>query len=108
MSHIVEIIRMKMRQGVGEDEVLAASERANELFRRMPGLLRRTLLGPDGQGMWTDISEFADLPSVERAKTIAHEQPGDASVYFGLVEKASLAYERLEVKTQLAESAVSS
>ena len=101
MGHIVDLIRMQMKPGTSERAVLDASERAQELFRRMPGLLRRTLLGPDARGWWTDLSEFADLRSLEEARLIAHGQPGDAADYFALVDMKSMAFERLEVRTQL-------
>jgi hypothetical protein len=106
MSHIVEIIRMKMRDGVTEEDVRCASEQAHELFCRMPGLTCRMLLGPDAEGVWTDISEFKDEQSIETAKQLAHQEPGEASAYFNLVDQKSLTYERLPVRTSISADAL--
>lgn len=97
MSKVVEFMRFRPQAGVSPEKFLAAARKADGLFARMPGLLRRMFLGPDDKGVWTDMVEWKDEPSAVAAQKMAHEQPGEAEEYFGLVDMQSFSFERLKV-----------
>lgn len=95
MENIIEIMKVKMKPGVTRQQVIAAGETANALFRRMPGLRQRILAGPDDKGVWTEICEFVDEKGLDAARKQAKEEPGEAKGYFDLVDMESMQYERL-------------
>jgi len=101
MGHVVDIMRVKFRPGATEEEILKASDQANGLFKTMPGLLRRALLGPDKDGFWVDTVEYDSLPSAEQSSKTVHERPGVAQAYFALVDMTSFTFQRLGVRGEV-------
>jgi heme-degrading monooxygenase HmoA len=58
---IVEMVELKVRAEVSEEEFLRAAEAASAFLRTLPGFLRRRLLkGPDEE--WVDYVEWASMP----------------------------------------------
>ena len=102
---IIEIMRMRMLPHVTPDQVTEAAQEANALFKRMVGLRQRILLGPDDEGVWTEICEFEDQESIDAARQLAHEEPAEAGGYFALVDMASMHYERLPMRAVMREAA---
>jgi heme-degrading monooxygenase HmoA len=100
MTKVVEFIRVRPRAGVSAEMFLAAARKADGLFARMPGLLRRSLLGPDEAGLYTDVVEWRDEASAIASQKTAHEEPAEAAEYFGLVDMASMSFQRLRVQIE--------
>lgn len=70
----------RLRDGVDEATMLAASERfQRELVDHHPGVLRRTLVA-DGAGGYADIVLFADEPAI--AAIMEAERHSEAALAF--------------------------
>ncbi len=98
MSKVIEFIRFMPEAGAPPETLFAAARRADALFARMPGLLRRTLLGPDEGGFYTDVVEWKDEASAIASQKTAHEQPAEAAEYFAMVDMATMSFQRLRVQ----------
>jgi hypothetical protein len=84
---VVEWAPFRVRPGISDEQVLAASARLQEGFlRHQPGFIRRELLkGADRQ--WIDYVVWRDRSAADAAVQQAMQSPTCAD-YFGIMESA--------------------
>ena len=85
---VIEWAPFRLRDGVTEAELLAASEAIQrEFLGRQPGFLRRELArGADG--LWADVVQWADGAAAEAAMAAAATSRA-CSAYFALMAGAN-------------------
>lgn len=103
MSKLVDIMHFKLVPGTSVDELLRRARDANGMMKRIPGLLGRRLIGPDPQGVWTEILVMSDEASAQKADEISRQSPNEATPYFALCDKETFTYVRLPVRVECGE-----
>ena len=81
---VIEWAPFRLRDGVTEAELLAASDAIQrEFLGRQPGFVRRELARGTG-GLWADVVHWADGAAAEAAMATAATSPV-CRTYFGLM-----------------------
>jgi hypothetical protein len=89
VDRVLEIVSFSVKPEVAEPRFLDAAREANGVLRAMPGFLNRRL-AKTGEGRWTDILEWTDRASAERAAGTFHLEPG-ARAFCAMIDMGSVA-----------------
>ena len=85
---VLEIVRFRLRPGATTEELLSAAAASAAPISACPGFRARRLVH-DGAGLWTDVVEWADLTSAQRAAECVLADPALAP-FLALIDETSV------------------
>ena len=87
-TKVIEVVIMKAKAGISEDEFLQAAKSVDETASKFPGFISRDL-AKDENGNWIDIVHWTDLDSAKKA---AEEvmQSQTCGIWFGMIDEQSM------------------
>lgn len=75
MNHIMEIARFAVVDGIESEAVPARARTIDGWLGRQSGFIRRSLVGPDAQGRWTDLVEWRSHDEAMAAAAAIGQEP---------------------------------
>lgn len=93
---VLEIVHFRVKAGVSDEQVLAASAQAQEWVSQRPGYLAREL-SKNAEGQWIDIVHWRSLAEAQAAAQQIMQEPCAANL-MALLDPAQITIDHLESK----------
>lgn len=74
---VIEVVVLKLKEGVSDETFLQAAEALNPDLKNMPGFLKREL-GKDAGGSWVDILHWNSMDEFQKAMGAMSNKPSMA------------------------------
>ena len=100
MNHIMEIARFAVVDGVGSDTVRDRARIIEGWLGRQTGFVRRSLVGPDADGRWTDLVEWRCRDDAMAAAAAIGQEP-ELEPFMAIIDPASVEMRHLPVVATL-------
>jgi hypothetical protein len=73
-ANVIEVVIMKVKEGISDDEFLKAAKNIDETVSKFPGFISREL-AKDEKGNWIDLVHWTDLASAQKAADEVMKSP---------------------------------
>ena len=100
MNHIMEIARFSVVDGVESDTVPDRARIIDGWLGRQTGFVRRTLVGPDDEGRWTDLVEWRSRDDAMAAAAAIGQDP-ELEPFMAIIDSASVEMRHIPVVATL-------
>ena len=100
MTHILEIVRLRLVEGTSDTDFLAAAKGTEPVVAKAPGFCNRRLTkGEDG--FWTDVIEWTSMENAKGATDTVMPTP-ELAPFGALIdgESVEMRHETIEMKLE--------
>jgi len=87
-ENVIEVVIMKVKSGINDDDFLQAAKSVDETVSKYPGFISRDF-AKDENGNWIDIVHWTDLESAKKAAE-AVVQSQTCGIFFGMIDEQSM------------------
>jgi len=87
-TSVIEVVIMKVKSGISDNEFLQAAKSVDETVSKLPGFISRDL-AKDENGNWIDIVHWSDMESAKNAAE-AIMQSQTCGIFFGMINEQSM------------------
>jgi hypothetical protein len=96
MQHVMEIAKFRVTAAFDHASVLERAASIEPWLRKQPGFVRRSLVGPDDEGTWTDLVHWESKASALSAAEAIGKAP-ELGGFMEMIDGDSVSMQHLAI-----------